>query len=216
MLFTDRVEAGKMLAAALTDFAGGATIVLAIPRGGVVLGYEIAKELRHPLDVIVPRKLGAPSNPELAIGAVTEDGIVMLDQRLVAYLGVSERYIEEECERQRLEITRRLHRYRGDAPYPNLAGRTVILVDDGIATGATVRAALASIRKKDPTSIVLAVPVAPLSTMRELEDDADHVVCLQTPHPFYAIGQFYRDFPQTSDEEVIRLLQRNREEIQNP
>ena len=215
MLFSDRVEAGKMLAAALMDYAEGAAIVLAIPRGGVVLGYELANKLRLRLDIIVPRKLRAPHNPELAIGAITEDGIIMLDHRLVEYLAVSESYIEEESRRQRLEITRRLQRYRGDVPYPNLEGRAIILVDDGIATGATIRAALASIRKKEPKSIVLSVPVAPPSIIKDLERDADYIVCLSMPEPFYAIGRFYRDFPQTNDEEVIRLLQRNREEIPN-
>lgn len=213
MMFSDRVEAGKMLTSALMDYAGGDAVVLAIPRGGVVVGYEVANKLRLCLDLIVPRKIGAPHNPELAIGAVTEDGIVMIENRLVEYLGVSRSYIEEECDMQRLEIIRRLKRYRGDLPYPNLQGRVVIIVDDGIATGATIRAALASVRKKGPQSVVIAVPVAPLSTIRGLEEAADRVVCLSTPEPFFAVGQFYRNFPQTSDGDVKRLLRLNREEL---
>ena len=135
-----------------------------------------------------------------------------LDQRLVEYLKVPNSYIEKECDRQQLEIKRRLKLYRGDTPYPNLKGRVVIIVDDGIATGATIKAALASIRKKDPKSIIIATPVAPPSTIKELERDADRVVCISTPEHFFAIGQFYREFPQNSDEEVKRLLQLNREE----
>lgn len=215
-MFSDRMEAGKMLASALIDYAAGDAIVLAIPRGGVTVGYEIAHKLRLRLDIIVPRKLRAPHNPELAIGAITEDGTIMLDHRLVESLGVSESYIKEEDRKQRSEIKRRLQRYRGDTPYPNLEGRDIILVDDGIATGATIRAALASIRKKSPQYVVLAVPVAPPSTINDLKGDADQIVCLHMPEPFYAIGRFYKDFPQTSDEEVIRLLQLNREEMENP
>jgi putative phosphoribosyl transferase len=211
-IFSDRKEAGKMLASKLMDYAEK-SIVLAIPRGGVVVGYEIAHKLRVPLDVIVPRKVGAPFNPELAIGAMTEDGTMILDRQLVEYLGVPEIHIKEESEQQRQEIKRRLKLYRGDTPFPNLKGLHIILVDDGIATGATVKAALASIRKKEPESVVLAIPVAPPSTFRELELDADTVVCLATPEPFYAIGQFYRDFAQTSDKEVKRLLKLNKEEL---
>lgn len=201
-----------MLALKLTDYKENA-IVLAIPRGGIVVGYAIAHQLKVPLDVIVPRKLGAPFNLELAIGAVTEDGTIILDSQLVKHLRVPESHIKEESKRQRQEIKRRLKLYRGDTSFPNLKGLPVIIVDDGIATGATIRAALASIRKKEPKSIVLAVPVAPPSTVRELEKDADVVVCLATPEPFYAIGQFYRDFAQTSDEEVKRLLKLNKEEL---
>lgn len=208
-VFSDRKEAGKMLASKLTEYAEK-SIVLAIPRGGVVVGYEIAHKLQVPLDVIVPRKVRAPFNPELAIGAVTEDGTTILDRQLVEYLGVSESHIKEESERQRQEIKRRLKVYRGDKPFPTLKGLHVIVVDDGVATGATVKAALASMRKKDPESVVLAVPVAPPSTLRELEKDADVVVCLATPEPFYAIGQFYKNFAQTSDEEVKRLLKLNK------
>jgi len=212
-IFADRVEAGRRLAQELTDYADGKTIVLAIPRGGVVVGYEIAHKLGILLDIIVPRKVGAPHNPELAIGAVTEDGTIILDHQLVEYLGVSKSYIEQESARQRLEIERRLRIYRGDAIYPSLKDRDVIIVDDGVATGSTIRAALASIRKSGPKSVVVAVPVGPPSTIVELKNEADRVVCLSTPEPFYAIGQFYTNFAQISDEEVIWLLKLNREEL---
>ena len=213
MIFNDRVEAGKRLASVLMDYLKGDTVVLAIPRGGVVVGYQIALKLEAPLDIIVPRKIGAPNNPELAIGAVTEDGTIILDHKLVEYLRVDEKYIRAESERQRLEIRRRLNLYRGKALYPNLEDRDVVIVDDGIATGATVRAALASIRKKNPSSVVLAVPVAPPSVIKDFEKVADRVICLSTPEPFYAIGRFYRDFSQTSDEEVVKLLKMNREKM---
>lgn len=210
--FADRVEAGKKLASELKRYSGNA-VVLAIPRGGVVVGYEIAHELHVPMDIIVPRKIGAPQNPELAIGAVTEDGTIILDQQLIEYLRVSESYIREETQRQQLEIKRRLTFYRKNITFPNLKDRNVIIVDDGIATGATIQAALSSIRKKNPKSVVIAVPVAPPSTINALKRQADHVVCLFTPTSFSAIGQFYRDFAQTSDDEVIKLLKLNREEL---
>jgi putative phosphoribosyl transferase len=206
VLFADRVDAGKRLVSALVDLVDKNAIVLAIPRGGVVVGYEVAKAFGLPLDVIIPRKIGAPSQPELAIGAVTEDGTVLLDERLVERLRVSDYYIKEESKAQKVEIQRRLKVYRGDVPYPILANRDVILVDDGIATGSTMKAALASVRKRGAKTIVVGIPVGPPSTITELEQTADRVVCLHTPESFYAIGQFYRDFTQTSDEEVTRLL----------
>jgi putative phosphoribosyl transferase len=213
ILFNDRVEAGKKLASELIDLAGTNSLVLAIPRGGAVVGYEVAHALKVPLDVIIPRKIGAPHNSELAIGAVTEDGTIILDDKLVHYLEVPETYIEQESEKQCLEINRRLKLYRGDAPYPNLKNRNAILVDDGIATGSTIRAALASVRKKGAKTIVIAVPVVPTSTLKILRKEADRVVCLRTPEPFHAIGEFYRVFNQTSDEEVIRLLKLSKQEL---
>ena len=212
-LFADRVDAGKRLAQALRVHVGKDAVVLAIPRGGVVVGYEVAKALALSLDVIIPRKIGAPNNPELAIGAMTEDGTILLDDRLVDYLNVSQEYIEEESEAQKAEIHRRLRLYRGAIPYPSLKGREVILIDDGIATGSTMKAALASVRKRGAKSVIIAIPVGPPSTIRELEKEADRVVCLHTPEAFYAIGQFYEDFTQTQDEEVIRLLKLNKQLI---
>ena len=204
--FKDRVDAGKRLANALRNIVGKGAIVLAIPRGGVVVGFEVAHSLGLPLDVIIPRKIGAPDNPELAIGAMTEDGTILLDESLVSYLGVPEGYVKGESNRQKLEIERRLKLYRGDVPYPTLRNRDVIIVDDGIATGSTMKAALASTRKRGAKSVIVAIPVGPSSTIQQLEKEADHVVCLYMPELFQAIGQFYEDFAQTTDEEVIRLL----------
>ena len=209
-LFRDRVEAGKQLVQALKTGSENA-IVLAVPRGGVVVGYEVARALGVPLDVIVTKKIGAPDNPELAIGAVAEDGTFILDDDLVERLGVPKGYVKQEVERQRQEIQRRLLRYRGDVPYPNLKNREVLVVDDGVATGSTLKAALRLLRNKGAKKVTVAVPVGPPDTIRELEKLADRVVCLQTPESFYAIGQFYKDFAQTSDEEVTELLRLSRE-----
>jgi putative phosphoribosyl transferase len=211
--FDDRVDSGKRLASALRNFSGKKGIVLAIPRGGVVVGYVIAKTLNLPLDIIIPRKIGAPDNPELAIGAVAEDGTTILDQYLIKYLGVSPEYVIEEAERQKQEIRRRLKLYKQDISYPDLNGFDVIVVDDGIATGSTMKAALASVKNRGAASITVAVPVGPPSTIEELEKMADHVICLYTPEFFQAIGQFYRDFSQTSDEEVIDLLLKNKRDV---
>jgi predicted phosphoribosyltransferase len=209
--FADRVEAGKRLASALRDFAGKNGIVLAIPRGGVVVGYEIAKVLNLPLDVIIPRKIGAPGNPELAIGAMTEDGTIILDGNLIMYIGVQRDYIKAESERQKHEIERRLKLYRQNESYPSLKGLDVVIVDDGIATGSTMKAALASVKNRGASTVTVAVPVGPPSTIKELKKQADRVVCLYTPEYFQAIGQFYTDFNQTTDEEVIQLLKRNKQ-----
>jgi putative phosphoribosyl transferase len=209
--FADRVDAGKRLASALKDFQGKDAIVLAIPRGGVVVGYQIAKELDLRLDVIIPRKIGAPDNPELAIGAMTEDGTVILDEGLMNYLGVSQHYVKEESERQKSEIKRRLRMYRQNEPTPDLKGCDVIIVDDGIATGSTMKAALASVKKSGAKTETIAIPMGPPSTIKELRKQADKVLCLYMPEYFAAIGQFYGDFNQTTDEEVIQLLKEIRE-----
>ncbi|TFH22838.1 phosphoribosyltransferase [Candidatus Bathyarchaeota archaeon] len=204
--FVDRIDAGKRLASSLKNFSGKKGTVLAIPRGGVVVGYMIAKILNLPLDIIIPRKIGAPDNPELAIGAVAEDGTAILDQNLIKYLGVSREYVIKEIERQKQEIKRRFKLYRQGASYPDLKGLDVIVVDDGIATGSTMKAALVSVRNRGAASITVAVPVGPPSTIEELGKMADRVVCLYMPELFQAICEFYRDFSQTSDEEVIGLL----------
>jgi putative phosphoribosyl transferase len=204
--FADRVDAGKRLAEALAEFHGKNAVVLAVPRGGVVVGYEIAAALVLPLDVIVPRKLGAPDNPELAIGAVAEDGSTVLDEGVVTYLDVNKGYIEQESARQREEITRRMTLYREGTPAVEVKGKIVIMVDDGIATGSTMKAALASVKNRGAKSVIVAVPVGPPNTIQELRRLADRVVCLYMPEYFEAIGQFYEDFSQTSDDEVIRLL----------
>jgi predicted phosphoribosyltransferase len=208
-LFRDRVDAGDKLAKELLVYKKDNPVVLAIPRGGVVLGYEVAKKLGAPMDIVVPRKIPAPSNSELGIGAVTQDGTVIIDEQLKEYLSVSEKYIKEETARQIKEIERRMKAYRGDKKPVPLEGRVVILVDDGIATGATMIAAIRSIRKQNPQKIVVAVPVGPPETIRRVKEEADEVVSLLTYEPFEAVGQFYTDFKQTTDDEVITLLKKS-------
>ncbi|MGD0645591.1 MAG: phosphoribosyltransferase [Candidatus Bathyarchaeia archaeon] len=212
--FVDRVEAGKQLASALGDFPVKNAIVLAIPRGGVVVGNEIAMALNLPLDVIIPRKIGAPDNPELAIGAMTEDGTIILDDKLINYMEVPLDYIKAESARQKHEIERRLKLYRQNEPYPSLRGLDVIIVDDGIATGSTMKAALASVKNRGAKTVTVAVPVGPPSTLKELRKQADKVVCPYTPEYFSAIGQFYTDFTQITDDEVIQIL--NKSKQKNP
>jgi len=209
-LLRDRVEAGKQLAKAIKNVSKE-TIVLAVPRGGVVVGFEVAKAHDIPLDIIVVKKIGAPENPELAIGAVAEDGTFFLDEEVVRQVYIPNGYVEQEVERMREEIQRRLIRYRGEVPYPLLKKRDVIVVDDGVATGSTLKAALKLLRRRGANSITVAIPVGPTDTISELEKLADQVICLHTPSLFYAIGQFYDDFSQTSDEEVTELLRRSRE-----
>ncbi|MFB0561896.1 MAG: phosphoribosyltransferase [Candidatus Lokiarchaeia archaeon] len=209
-MFRDRVDAGKKLAKELLVYKESNPVVLAIPRGGVVVAYEVAKELGAPLDIVVPRKIPAPYNPELGIGAVTQDGTVIIDQQIKDYLSVSDEYIQEEAERQIKEIERRMKAYRGDRGPISLKDRVVILVDDGIATGVTMRAAIRSIRKQNPKKIIVAVPVGPPGTIKKIEEEADEVVSLITYEPFEAVGQFYADFSQTTDSEVITLLQKTK------
>lgn len=213
ILFEDRREAGKKLAAELEKFTKEKVMVLAIPRGGVVVGYEIAKKLHAPLDVIVPRKLRAPNQPELAIGAITEDGNMILNKQIVNSLNVTNDYIEIESRRQQLEIQRRLQAYKEEQKIPDLAGFQVIVVDDGIATGATMKAALSSVRKRGAKSVILAIPVAPSKSLKILEKAADEIICLFSPNFFFAIGQFYRNFEQTSDKKVKELLKKNMLEL---
>jgi putative phosphoribosyl transferase len=206
VVFRDRVDAGKRLANRLSEYRSKDVVVLAIPRGGVVVGFEVAGDLAAPLNVIIPRKLGAPGNPELAIGAVTEDGDTYIDSTIVEALAVEQSYIDEETQRQVAEIKRRMKTYLGDKQRPALSGKTVILVDDGIATGSTMKAAIRTVRRHGSAEVVVAVPVAPPETVDSLKELADSVICLATPSFFYAIGQFYREFDQVSDTEVIRLL----------
>jgi len=204
MIFADRNDAGRQLAERLAGYKKENPVVLAIPRGGVVVAGEIAKALDAPLTLIIPRKIGAPYDPEFAIGAVAEDGSMVLDEDTVSSLGVSPEYIEAEKKAQIEEIKRRKQAY--GAVDIELKGRVVILVDDGIATGSTVIAAVKSIRKKDPKKIVVAVPVAPQEAVSELKNQVEEVVCLHAPEYFGAVGCFYRDFSQTSDAEVMSIL----------
>ncbi len=206
MIFDNRVDAGRRLAGRLQEYRGPDTIVLAVPRGGVVIGYEVAAALGAPLDVIIPRKLGAPQQPELAIGAIAGDNIVVLDESTINYLGVSSEYIDQEVARQRDEIARRRTSYRDDRPFPSLTGKVVVLVDDGIATGSTITAAAREARAHGPAKLVLAVPVAPPEALLRLEREVDEIVVLETPEPFYSVGSWYYEFEQTGDDQVTALL----------
>ena len=204
--FADRREAGQRLAEALAPLRGEPLIVLGIPRGGVVVAAEVARALDAALDVVVPRKVGAPGNPELGLGAVAP-GVRVLDERLIRDLGVSQPYLEQEIAAQEREIERRTAAYRGDRPAVDLEGRTAIVVDDGVATGGTAVAALRWAKQAGAKRVILAVPVAPRQAMQGLSAEADDVVVLGTPEPFYAVGQWYDRFEQVSDQEVVRLLQ---------
>jgi putative phosphoribosyl transferase len=205
-VFRDRREAGELLAERLRRFAASDPIVLGLPRGGVPVAAEVARALGAPLDVLVVRKLGCPWQPELAVGAIGEGGIRIVEDRVVAEVGLDAAELEHLTTREGQELERRVRRFRGDRPPFDLQGRTVIVVDDGIATGATARAGLEIARRRGAATVVLAVPVAPPTTVRELERIADEVVCLHQPAAFWAVGQFYADFSQTPDAEVARLL----------
>ncbi|MFA5881986.1 MAG: phosphoribosyltransferase family protein, partial [Eubacteriales bacterium] len=203
MFFENRKDAGEKLSRVLQKYKNEDTVILGIPRGGVVLAAEVAKNLGTPFDVIIPRKIGAPHNPEVAIGAVTQDGTVIKDEAMVQLLGISDNQIEILANKVAGEISRRVNAYRGGRPGLELAGKTVIVVDDGIATGFTVQAALKSVRNMDPRRLVLAVPVMPADKVRLLRDKVDELVYLHAPELFYAVGQFYMEFDQVSDQEVI-------------
>lgn len=209
MLFRDRIHAGQLLAAQLSRYANDPNVlVCALPRGGVVVGFQVAETLNARFDVLIVRKLGVPGQNEVAMGAIASGGIRVLSQDLIDQLGISDRLVEAVIAREQRELARRETVYRGNAPAPTIQSRTVILVDDGIATGATMWAAAAAVRQQQPERLVIAVPVAPPSTCAELATQADEVVCIARPEPFYAIGAFYQDFHQVSDEEVRELLQR--------
>lgn len=208
MIFADRMEAGERLGLALRPLAGSNAVVLAIPRGGVIVGEATAGALGAPLDVVVPRKIGAPGNPELAIGAVAP-GIRVLDPRMVGGLGVSDAYLDREIASQEAEIERRQHAYRQGRPPQPVEGRVAIVVDDGVATGSTAVAALRWARGQGAERVVLAVPVAPPQSLERLRAEADDVVVLETPSPFFAVGEWYRDFDQTSDRQVVDALARS-------
>ena len=206
--FADRSDAGRKLAEALQRFAGSTPLVLALPRGGVPVAFEVARALGAELDVILVRKLGAPDHPEYGIGAVVDgdDPQLVLNEEALALVRPSPEYIAAEQRRELAEIERRRRLYLGDRGPVPVKGRTVIVVDDGIATGGTVRAALKALRKAGAGHVVLAIPVAPADTIDRLAGDTDEIVCLATPERFHAVGLHYDDFTQTSDEEVVRLL----------
>lgn len=204
--YADREDAGRALAEALDAYAGQEPLVLGIPRGGVAVAAEVVRRLGGELDVAVAHKLGAPFNPELAIGAVTADGHAITDSLLMKRLGVSEQELEAEVQRQTTEVERRLALYRADRPQPAVSGRVVIVVDDGVATGATMQAILRSLRTAGPEVLVCAVPVGPPETLSKLAADADEVVCPLRPRYFLAVGEWYERFGQASDDEVVALL----------
>lgn len=207
MLFQNRQDAGRQLAEKLEKYKNKKnTIVFGLPRGGVVCAAQMAKVLHLPLDVIVVRKMGAPDNPELAIGAIDENGEGPINEEIVSNLQISQEYIEEERERAKTEAQRRLHIFRGDKAPLKLKGKTIILVDDGLATGATMRAAIYSVRAKKSKKVIVAIPVGASESIEKIKPDADEIYCLYTPSLFGSVGNFYEDFTQTSDEEVIKIL----------
>ncbi|WP_019499375.1 phosphoribosyltransferase [Pseudanabaena sp. PCC 6802] len=213
--FRDRTEAGRLLAPHLAMYANRPdAIVLALPRGGVPVAFEVAKALHVPLDICLVRKLGIPGHQELAMGAIAMHGIQVLNHSIIKKLGVDRATIERVTASEKQELARRDRLYRGDRPFPDLHGQTVILIDDGIATGATIRAAIQAIQASHPHQIVVATPVAPASTCKELNEVCDRVVCLMQPEPLYSISNWYDDFSQTTDAEVKYLLAQSTRELE--
>jgi len=210
MSFRNRIEAGRKLAAALVSYRDKRPVVLALPRGGVPVAAEAASTLSAPLDLILVRKIGVPFEPELAMGAVVDGGssIIVRNEDVIRHAGIEEVEFQAVCETQLAEIERRRERYLGNRERADVTGRTAIVVDDGIATGATIRAALRATRMRNPQRLVLAVPVAPTESLAELQDEADDLVCLENHEMFGAIGYYYDDFRQVADEDVIEILAR--------
>jgi len=211
-IYDNRQEAGRRLAQELEHLADhGDVVVLGLPRGGVPVAFEVAKAIRAPLDVLVVRKLGAPGREELAMGAIAMGGVRVMNEDIVDWLGVSRDQVENVAERESRELLRRSRAYRGDIPLPELSGKTVVVVDDGLATGATMRAAVSALRTFDPATVIVAVPVGSPDVCDALEREADALVCPNRPVPFEAVGAWYRDFSQTPDREVRTLLEKARE-----
>jgi predicted phosphoribosyltransferase len=209
MLFQDRTEAGRRLAAQLRAYANRPDVlVLALPRGGVPVGFEVARALDAPLDIFLVRKLGVPGHEELAMGAIATGGVVVLNDDIIQALHITDPIINAVIDKEKQELERREKAYRGDRPAPHVHDRTVILVDDGLATGSTMRAAVAALRQQQPARVVVAVPVAAPEICDELRAEVDEIICAVTPEPFYAVGVWYKDFSQTTDEEVRDLLER--------
>lgn len=212
--FRNRFDAGRALAKELTDYADRADVlVLGLPRGGVPVAYEVAHALRASLDVFVVRKLGVPGHEELAMGAIASGGVRVLNSSVVEKLAIPPSAIDAVARDEAIELRRRERQYRGDRPTPSAAGRRVILIDDGLATGSTMRAAAVALRGQHPAELVIAVPVAAAATCEALAEEVDRIVCAMTPEPFYAVGLWYEDFAQTSDEDVRELLARRRAEM---
>lgn len=215
--FLDRYDAGRRLAAALSRYADQPDLlILGLPRGGVPVAYEVARALRALLDVFLVRKLGFPGHEELAMGAIASGGVRILDRQLIQMYGVPAEVIERVTAAERHEMERRERLYRGGRPPPDVRGRTVILIDDGLATGSTMRAAVEALREEGVRKIVVAVPVAPLDTCEALREEVDDIVCALTPEPFRAVGIWYADFGETSDDEVRDLLARAGRELPTP
>lgn len=215
MYFYDRHEAGRLLAEKLTAYQGQEnTLVLGLARGGVVVAYEVAKALSLPLNVVVPRKVGAPGNPELGLGSIMEDGDGVFNASIIRMLGVSQTYLKKEIEKEKQLAHQRLTLYRKNVPMPEIKGHTIILVDDGVATGSTMLASIKFMRKAEAAKIVVAAPVSASDSMALMEEAADEVVCLYVPYDFGAVGMFYDNFGQTEDEEVVQLLVEAKKHVQ--
>lgn len=207
MLFYDRREAGRMLAAKMSQYKGQEnTLVLGLARGGVVVAYEVAKSLALPLNVVVPRKIGAPGNPELALGSIMENGEGVFNHSIIRMLGVSQNFITREIEKEKARAHQRLTLYRQYAPLPDIKNHTIILVDDGIATGSTMLASIKAMRQAEAKQVIVAVPVASSDAEKLMEEAADLVICLHSRDDFFGVGMFYTVFSQTEDEEVVHLL----------
>jgi putative phosphoribosyl transferase len=208
MVFRNRTDAGRALARRLRQYANRPDVlILALPRGGVPVAYQVARALNAPLDVFLVRKLGVPGQEELAMGAIASGGVRVLNEEVVNALQIPDEIIESVAETEWRELERRERAYRDDRPWPDIRGRTIILIDDGLATGTSMRAAIAALRQQGPARVVVAVPVASAATCAEFRELVDDVVCVQTPEPFYAVGSWYDDFTQTSDAEVHALLE---------
>jgi putative phosphoribosyl transferase len=207
MIYRDRIDAGRQLAAQLNDYVNrDDVLVLALPRGGVPVAYEVAKALHVPLDIFLVRKLGVPGQEELAMGAISTGGVRVLNDDVVNYLGIPGEVIDAVTADELRELERRERAYRGDRHEPNIHGKTVILIDDGLATGSTMRAAAAALRQKSPGRLIVAVPVSASQTCDEYRMGVDEIICAKTPEPFLGVGRWYKDFSQTTDEEVRQLL----------
>jgi predicted phosphoribosyltransferase len=207
--FNDRTDAGRRLAKRLSEYANRPDVlILALPRGGVPVAFEVAKALNVKMDVFIVRKLGVPGNEELAMGAIASDNIRVLNEDIVRSFQIPQKVINEVAANELRELERRERLYRGNRPKPNISGSTVILVDDGLATGATMRAAAAAVKTKNPDQVVIAVPVAAPDTCSDFRNEVDKIICFATPEPFYGVGAWYEDFSQTTDKEVCDLLDR--------
>ena len=213
-LFKDRIDAGQKLAKKLDNYAGQPdVIVLALPRGGVPVAFEVARALNAPLDIWLVRKLGVPGHEELAMGAIASGGIRVLNEDIIRFLNISDEMIDAIAAMEQRELERREHVYRGNRPKPDLRDQTIILVDDGLATGASMRAAIQSLRSQKPARIVAAVPTAAPETCAEFEDEVDEIICATTPQPFMGVGAWYQQISQTTDQEVRQLLEQAAQQI---